>query len=193
MVFCDLPPTLKSRIFGWTPKILSFSSLISTFLLKVSKFLGKISQFEFLVMTEKNIFAYKLYLSLNISDFNLFFMWKLEPPWKKSPPLSQQPSSNSWGLVKPPPLFWKFGWRLNPPYIKGVGVGADWLNQTNIFKFQLVQGVVFSLGQISFFCFIILMLNHQQKAKLQFFSFSFNYSNLNIVLRGLWSINWKSL
>ena len=31
-------------------------------------------------MTEENIFAYKLYLSLNISDFNLFFMWKLQPP-----------------------------------------------------------------------------------------------------------------
>ena len=29
-------------------------------------------QFEFLVMTEKNIFAYKLFLSLNISDFNFF-------------------------------------------------------------------------------------------------------------------------
>ena len=38
-------------------------------------------------MTEKNIFAYKLFLSLNISDFNIFFMWKLKPPWKKSPPL----------------------------------------------------------------------------------------------------------
>ena len=30
-------------------------------------------------MTEKNIFAYKLFLSLNISDFNLFFMEKLQP------------------------------------------------------------------------------------------------------------------
>ena len=29
-------------------------------------------QFEFLVMTEKNIFAYKIFLSLNISGFNLF-------------------------------------------------------------------------------------------------------------------------
>ena len=42
------------------------------------------SQFEFLVMIEKNIFAYKLFLSLNISDFNLFFLWKLQPP---PPPL----------------------------------------------------------------------------------------------------------
>ena len=51
-----------------------FSSLIPSYLLQVTKFLGKISQFELLVMTEKNIFAYKLFLSLNISDFNLFFM-----------------------------------------------------------------------------------------------------------------------
>ena len=45
-----------------------------SYLLEVTKSLGKISQFEFLVITEKNIFAYKLFLSLNISDFNLFFI-----------------------------------------------------------------------------------------------------------------------
>ena len=34
-------------------------------------------------------------------------MWQLHPPpppWKKSPPLSQQPRSKSWGPVKPLPL-----------------------------------------------------------------------------------------
>ena len=41
-------------------------------------------------MTEKNIFAYELFLSLNISDFSLFFMQKLQPPpWKKSTPSFQ--------------------------------------------------------------------------------------------------------
>ena len=40
----------------------------------VTKFLVKISQFKFLAMTKKNIFIYKLFLSLNISDFSLFFM-----------------------------------------------------------------------------------------------------------------------
>ena len=34
---------------------------MSSYLLKVTKFLGKISLFEFLVMTEKNIFVYKLF------------------------------------------------------------------------------------------------------------------------------------
>ena len=50
------------------------------YLLKLTKFVGKISQFEFLVMTEKNVFAYKLFLSLNISDFNLFLCENCNPP-----------------------------------------------------------------------------------------------------------------
>ena len=118
--FLGNPPS-KSLFFQWTPKILKFLSLIPSYLLKVTKFLGNISQFEFLVMTEKNNFAYKLFLLLNISDLNLFFMWQLHPPppWKKSPPLSLQPPSKSWGPVNPHP-FWKFGWRLNsPPLQKG--------------------------------------------------------------------------
>ena len=67
---CPSPPFWQSP-----PLYIGFSPLlIPSYLLKVTKFLGKISQFEFLVMTETNSFAYKLYLSLNISDFNLFFM-----------------------------------------------------------------------------------------------------------------------
>ena len=62
--------------------IKSFSSLKPSNVLKVIKFLGEISQFEFLIMTEKNIFAYKLFSSLNISDFNFLFLWKLQRPLK---------------------------------------------------------------------------------------------------------------
>ena len=40
-------------------------------------------------MTEKTIFVYKLFLSLNISDFGLFFMQKLHP----SPPEKSHPHS----------------------------------------------------------------------------------------------------
>ena len=101
--FVNLAP--KVGFFSEPQKYWSFSSLIPSYLLKVTKFVGKIPHLEFLVMTEKNIFAYKLFLSLNISDFNLFFMWKLQPSWKKSPPLSQQPPSKSWGPVKSPHLF----------------------------------------------------------------------------------------
>ena len=56
-----------------------------------SQILVKICQFKFLVMTEKNIFIYKLFLLLNISGFSLFFMQKLQPSEKNSPPLSWQP------------------------------------------------------------------------------------------------------
>ena len=42
-------------------------------------FLVKISQFKFLVMTEKNIFVYKLFLWLNILDFSLFLCKNCNP------------------------------------------------------------------------------------------------------------------
>ena len=48
-------------------------------------------------MTKKNIFAYKHFLSLHISDFNLVFMWKLQPPLKKFTP--------SFPAMPPPTLF----------------------------------------------------------------------------------------
>ena len=62
------PPPPKHRIFQWTSKILQLFILNPrSYLLKVTKFLVKISQFELLVLTEKNIFGYKLFLSLSIS------------------------------------------------------------------------------------------------------------------------------
>ena len=39
----------------------SFSSLTPSYLLKVTKFIVNISEFNFLVVTEKSIFAYKLF------------------------------------------------------------------------------------------------------------------------------------
>ena len=45
-------------------------------------------------MTEKNIFV-KLFLPLNISDFNLFLCENCNPPLQKSTP------SKSWGPFKP--------------------------------------------------------------------------------------------
>ena len=73
---------LTVRFFSESQKYQRFSFLTPSYLLKVTEFLVKISQFEFLVMTEKNIFAYKLFLSLNILDFNLFFN-KHSNPLKK--------------------------------------------------------------------------------------------------------------
>ena len=113
-------PPLKVGFFGESPKYLSFSSFTSSYFLKVTKFLGNMSQFEFLVMTEKNIFYYRLFLSLNILDFNLYFMWKLNPslpppllkkvtplfpsyPPQKVEILSSPPLLKIWLDVQPPP------------------------------------------------------------------------------------------
>ena len=84
----------KSGIFQWTPKYQSFSSLTPSYLLKVTKFLVEISQFEFLVMTEKNIFAHKLFLPLNIQIliFWFIFIWKLQPRLQIKSPLSFPPN-----------------------------------------------------------------------------------------------------
>ena len=72
-------------------------------------------------MTEKNIFAYKLFLALNISDFNSFFIWESQPPLKKVTPSFPATLSKSCGPVKapfltiwleaqpPPPPLWRKG------------------------------------------------------------------------------------
>ena len=94
-------PAPKNRIFQWTPIILKFFILTPYHLLKATKLLIKISRFKFLVMTEKNIFVYKLFLSFNISDFSLFFMSRLQSSLKKVT-VSHQPPSKNWDPVKPP-------------------------------------------------------------------------------------------
>ena len=63
---------VKIGFFCEPQKYQSFSFLTLSYLLKVTRFLVKTSQFEFLVMIEKNF--YQLFLSLNISDFGLFFL-----------------------------------------------------------------------------------------------------------------------
>ena len=84
------PPSLSktpppSFLPNFLPKILKFSSLNPFYLLKVTKFLLKFSQFEFLVMIEKNIFVYKLFLSLNTSTEKSYS----PPPFFSSNPLSK--------------------------------------------------------------------------------------------------------
>ena len=72
LVFCE--PFLKVGLFSEPQKYQSFSSLTPSYLLKVTKFLVEISQFEFLVMTEKNIFAHKLFMPLNIQILIYFYV-----------------------------------------------------------------------------------------------------------------------
>ena len=87
LVFRELPPPVppspKSWIFQWIPKIFKFSSLIPSFLLKVTKFLGKISQFEFLVITEKKCFCLKTFFVIKYFRFSFIFYVKIATPLPK--------------------------------------------------------------------------------------------------------------
>ena len=94
---CQAPPSPPNSANCPSPPFLGNPPLY--YLLKVTKILGKISQFEFLVMTEKSIFAYKLFLSLKISDFFSVCVKISMPPWKKSLPLKVEV------LSSPLPLF----------------------------------------------------------------------------------------
>ena len=92
-----------------------------SYLLKVTKFLGKIFQFEFLVMTEKRIFPFKLFLSLNISDFNLFHATSA---CLKSPLLSQQPPPKAEVLPNTPFMKIRLEAQLPTPLAERRGVPA---------------------------------------------------------------------
>ena len=123
--------TLPKSVFFFSEpkKYQSFSSLTRSYLLKVTKFFIEIFQFEFLVMTEKHFFAHKLFLPLDISDFDLFLCKNSNPFWIKSPPLSQQNISKSWGLAKPPPPHpWLKIWlEVHPPLPAERGGCTLWL------------------------------------------------------------------
>ena len=121
-----------------------FSSSVPSYILKVTKFLGKISEFEFLVITKKNIFAYKLFLSSNISDFNLLCDSCTPPP--SPPPKKVTPLFPSNPPVKVEVLssspFLKFGWRLNPtspptPTAGRGGGGAHYVTLTETDKLRI--------------------------------------------------------
>ena len=61
-------------------------------------------------MTKKNIFAYKLFFSVNISDF--IFYVTIATPHEKGHPLFPTTPSKSWGPVKPP--FLKIWLKVQP-------------------------------------------------------------------------------
>ena len=166
-------PPLKVRFFQWTPKILKFLSLNTILSFKVTKILVKISQFESLVMTEKNIFAHKHFLSLNISDFNLFFMWKLQTlPQKKVTPLFPSNLPLKAQVLSSPP-FWKFGWSFKlappPPSRKGGEGGAHYGLNNFIFYQQYRKGhSMFQADQL------FPILEQQLKTSLHFLVFIYN-------------------
>ena len=81
--FCFfLEPPLKTKFSIELPpphNIKNFSSLTQSYLLKVAKLLVKFSCFKFLVIyNREKHFSLKTFLSLNISDFSFFSMYKLQ-------------------------------------------------------------------------------------------------------------------
>ena len=115
---------LKVGFLSEYPKHQSFSSLTPSYFSKVTKFLLKISQCGFLVTTEKSIFVYTLLLSLNISDFSLFFFVKIATPLKKVTPSFPATSLSKLRSCQAPP-FWKFGRRFNPSQAEMGGAHYD--------------------------------------------------------------------
>ena len=99
-----------------------------SYVLKVTKFLGNVSQFEFLVMTEKNIFAYKLVCHQIFQILIYFLCENYTPPWKMSPPLSQQPPIKVEVLSSPTSLFKNLVGDSNPPAERGGG-GAHYVGR----------------------------------------------------------------
>ena len=71
-------------------------------------------------MTEKNIFAYKLFLLLNVLDFNLFFRENCNPPEKSLPLFPSNPSLKV-EVLSNPPLFENLVGGSTPPCRKGGG------------------------------------------------------------------------
>ena len=84
------PPQKKSNFSGKPHNIKIFSPLNPSHFLKVTKALIKIYQFKFLVMTEKTIFVYKLFLSLNTADL-IFYVKTTITPEKVHPLFPSNP------------------------------------------------------------------------------------------------------
>ena len=66
-------------------------------------------------MADKNIFAYKLFLSLNISDFNFFYVKVATHPEKSHPLFPGNPPLKIEVLSSPPPPFSKIWLEAQPP------------------------------------------------------------------------------
>ena len=114
LVFCKHPPPHLKIGFFSEPKILNWN----------------ISQFEFFVMTGKNIFVCKLFFH-QIFQVLGYFLCKncTSPPHSKRSP-SSFPStlSKNLGVVSSPPLFEKLvGSSTHPPDRKGGGAGAHYV------------------------------------------------------------------
>ena len=104
LFFCDPLPLPQNWIFQGTPKILRFSSLTLSHLLK---FLNL--NFHYLYMIRYKTFLFIIFFVLIFQIWFYFLCRNCNPPWKKSP--------FSFSATPPPKieiLSSKFGSRLNP-------------------------------------------------------------------------------
>ena len=145
-------------------------------------------------MTKKNIFVYKLFLSLNILDLNLFFMWKLQPSspsldkvtclFPSNPPLKVQ-------ILSSPSFFEKLVGCLMPPpppsQQKGGGSahyvvpGVPMIMLLKVLKY-------FSSGKISFFLFATLWLQDFKQKKIYVFFPQKSQSHTTVTLNRKWVV-----
>ena len=116
--------------------------------------MGKIFQFEFLVMTEKNIFAYKLFFAVKIL-IHFYVKFATAPPPEKCYTLFPSNPSLKFEVLSST-LFSKFHWRFNPLSLPsrngGRGVHTMKMQQLDIFSclksFLIAGALPFS---VSFF------------------------------------------
>ena len=127
-------------------------------------------------MTEKNIFGYKLFLALNISDFNLFFMWKLEvqSPQQKGQGAHYVYCIPSWGLSKYIETKLQTTYKAFPKNKKR-GLELAWLSHFlhDFWRF------------LNFSCYIILSDQISLSGSLYFVRIA-QYMYCNCLLTGLW-------
>ena len=109
----------------------------------------KIPQFEPVVMTEKNAFVHKLFLSLNISDFS-----------ESYPPLSNLPLKVE--VLSSPSPFLKIWLEVHPPFQQKWGAHYDSPALLNFFLLMLVFVGFPFIGKFwSCCCLIFHWLSHK--------------------------------
>ena len=127
-------------------------------------------------MTEK-YFCLWSFLLLNISDLNLFFMWKLQPPWKKSHSSFPATPSKRWGPVKP--SFLKIWLKAQPPPAERGGCTL-WACCPNL---MFLDSPWLKIYRFSNWLLILLTLNG---SKLIFILITLDKSELTLLVPFYW-------
>ena len=160
------PPLHKNQIFKGAPKILKLFILNPTLSVKSNKIFSLNFQFEFLVVTEKNIKKrLSTFLSLNIQILFYFYGKIIAIPLKKKSTLSFSANPlKKFGSCQDPALFFKIPYKVRKAEsrvqtIWGVPVPSFLIS----FCIKAGMHMCWSLSLITF-----------QALKLQYFSLQFS-------------------